>query len=96
MSGGSHNYVYFRIKEELVGQMHDAELDDLMKDIVTLVHDLEWWQSGDYCESDYRDTVKWFKKKWFADSRDERLKGYVDDAIEKLKTEMYDLLGVEE
>lgn len=96
MSGGSKNYVCFRIEEELVGQMHDAELDDLMKDIVTLAHDLEWWQSGDYCESDYRDAVKWFKEKWFVNSREARLKGYVDDAVEKLKTEMYDLLGVEE
>lgn len=96
MSGGSCNYAYVHIREDLVGRMHDAELDDLMKDIVTLAHDLEWWDSGDIGEDDYRETVKWFKEKWFADSRDERLKGYVDEAIEKLKTEMYDLLGVEE
>ena len=33
MSGGSHNYICYRIEEDLVGQMEDKELDDLMRDI---------------------------------------------------------------
>ena len=40
MSGGSHNYICWKIEEELVGRMHDAELDDLMNDIAELAHDL--------------------------------------------------------
>lgn len=47
MSGGSHNYVCYNIENDLCGQMHDRELDDLMKDIAELAHDLEWYDSGD-------------------------------------------------
>lgn len=41
MSGGCKNYICYKIENELVGQMHDKELDDLMKDITELAHDLE-------------------------------------------------------
>ena len=95
MSGGSHNYIGYRIEEQLVGQMEDAELDDLMKDIVTLAHDLEWMDSGDIGEDNYRETVKWFKEKWFANSREDRLKGYVDEKIEALRRELNLLWGMD-
>lgn len=95
MSGGSHNYICFSIEEELVGKMHDIELDDLMADVAKLAHAVEWMDSGDTCEETYRKEVAAFKKKWFTDSRDERLKGYVDEAIAKLKTELYAMIGEE-
>ena len=50
MSGGSHNYIYYQIEENLCGQMKDAELNDLMDDIVKLAHDLEWADSCDISE----------------------------------------------
>lgn len=74
MSGGSKNYLYCAIEENFVGQMHDKEMDDLMRDIVTLAHDLEWYESGDYDKQDYTDSVKAFKRKWFGTDRSERLK----------------------
>lgn len=63
MSGGSHDYLYYRMHELFVGDMHDAELDELMEDICELGHDLEWRQSGDYGEDAYRMTAQAFKKK---------------------------------
>lgn len=42
MSGGSHGYIYYEIESQLCGAMHDRELNDLMKDIAELAHDLEW------------------------------------------------------
>lgn len=65
MSGGSCDYICYRIEETLVGKMNDPVLDELMKDIVEVAHDLEWWQSDDYSEDVYRRTVKAFKEKWF-------------------------------
>lgn len=50
MSGGSHNYVCYDIEEQLCGKMHDLELDEFMKDIAGLAHDLEW------CTSSYNKT----------------------------------------
>ena len=76
MSGGSHNYIYYKIEEELVGQMEDEELDDLMQDIANLAHDLEWYHSADTGREDYLKSVREFKAKWFRQSRTDRLKEY--------------------
>ena len=54
MSGGSFNYGYTRIEYDYVGYMQDREIDDLMKDVAEVMHDLEWWQSGDIGEENLR------------------------------------------
>lgn len=95
MSGGSHNYIYYRIEDELVGQMEDRELDDLMKDIATLAHDLEWYHSNDKSRDDYRESVRKFKDKWFKQSRKERLKKYIEESIQKTKEELLNMIGGE-
>ena len=94
MSGGSHNYICYRIEEELCGQMHDAELNDLMRDIAQLAHDVEWYDSCDYGDETYKECVDKFKAKWFKGDRTERLKGYVDKAVEDVRQELYKLLDV--
>ena len=95
MSGGSHNYIYCRIEEDLVGQMEDRELDDLMKDIVTLAHDLEWYHSADTSHDDYRESVRKFKDKWFKQSREKRLKKYIEESIQEIKEELLNMIGGE-
>ena len=96
MSGGSHSYIFADIDNQLCGQMFDPELNDLMEDISKLAHDLEWWQSGDYGEEDYREAVIKFKEKWFNSSREVRLKKYVDEAVKELKTDLYNMIGIKE
>lgn len=93
MSGGSHNHIYSNIEWELCGKMHDIELNDLMKDIVKLTHDLEWYDSGDKSSEDYQKTVSEFKRKWFEQPRKNRLIKYVDEEIEKTKNNLYDLIN---
>ena len=93
MSGGSHGYIYSLIEGELCGRMHDPELDDLMDDIAELAHDLEWYESGDICQKTYQDTVTRFKHKWFKGERSERLRTYVDDAIDDLRSELIRMIG---
>lgn len=95
MSGGSHGYIYSQIQNELCGQMYDIELNDLMNDIAKLAHDLEWYDSSDISEESYKKTVAEFKRKWFGAEREDRLKVYIDDAIEKLRLDMYLLIGTE-
>lgn len=65
MSGGSHDYLYTKVYAELHNGMFDEELDEFVDDFADLLHDLEWWQSGDYSEQQYLDSVRKFKKKWF-------------------------------
>ena len=95
MSGGSYDYMCYRIEEYYVGHMKDMELNDLMKDIANLVHDLEWADSCDISDEDYFKTVIEFKNKWFKQSRQERLKTYIDEEINRTKKELYNLIGKE-
>lgn len=88
MSGGSFNYNFYTIQNEYCGRMEDAELDEMMDDLVELLHDLEWWKSADYGEDDYRETAKKFKDKWFNQERAERLETIIDKKCEALKAEL--------
>lgn len=93
MSGGSYNYIYSKLSVECEGEMHDAEMNDLIKDLCEVLHDLEWWQSGDYSENQYRETVSEFKKKWFKGDRSTRLKSYIDEQIGMVRNQLYALIG---
>lgn len=93
MSGGSHDYLCFQVKEEYVGAMHDKEMDDLMDDISKILHGLEWYDSGDIGEDTYRKQLKEFKKKWFTSNRNERLKEIVSSECDKLKHELIQMIG---
>ena len=93
MSGGSYNYIYIRLSEECENRMYDAEMNDLIKDLCEVLHYLEWWQSGDTSESSYRNTLTKFKAKWFKGDRQERLKGYIDEQIGIVRSQLYSLIG---
>lgn len=93
MSGGSYGYKYDIIEEYYVGAMYDAELDEMMKDLVKVLHDVEWWQSCDIGEDSYRKTVKAFKDKWFNADRGERLKLIIDRRISEVRTELLNMIG---
>ena len=95
MSGGSYDYMYSRIEDYYVGKMKDYELNDLMKDIVELLHDLEWADSCDISDEDYFETVNRFKQKWFKQNRNGRLKKYVEEMCDKMKQEVMKMLGEE-
>ena len=87
MSGGSYNYMYCRIEDEYVGKMYDSQLNAMMKDLCKLLHDLEWWQSCDYSEERYRDTVRKFKKKWFKQTKIDVQK-QIESKLEQTKDEL--------
>lgn len=93
MSGGSHDYICYKLENECKGRMYDIELNDLISDLCEVLHDLEWWESGDTSESSYRETVTKFKQKWFNGNRKERLKKYIDDTLDNTKQELYNLIG---
>ena len=94
MSGGSYNYIYSKLRVECEGRMYDYEMNDFILDFAEVLHKLEWWQSGDIGEEDYRKALNKFKAKWFQGNRDTRLKGYIDSIFEKAKNDCYNLIGV--
>lgn len=95
MSGGSFEYLYYRILDTYSDKMEDLEMELLLKDFCSVLHDLEWYRSGDYDEGDYRRAVADFKKKWLRQSDEQRLQNTVDYALGKLgalRSEIEELL----
>lgn len=92
MSGGSMNYLCYRIEEE-AGNMGDREIIALCKDMATLMHDREWFLSGDYDESAWKKSLSGFKKKWFKESRSSRLASLVEEVFTNAKEECLRMIG---
>lgn len=91
MSGGSMNYLYMTIIDSCVGRMEDKILDALMLDLSEVIHDLEWWGSGDIGEEDYRETVRKFKSKWLSKNNSVCEK-IIEQECDKLKSELLESL----
>ena len=88
MSGGSFNYICHDVEYRCCGRMRDRELNDMMKDLVEVLHDVEWYVSGDIDWDDYQKTVGAFKQKWFKGDREERYKDYLKQEYEQLVNEL--------
>ena len=79
--------MYCRVEEECVNRMYDSQLNEMMKDLVKVLHDLEWWQSSDTGEDTYRRAVTEFKKKWFKQTKIDVQK-QIESEFEKTKDEL--------
>lgn len=77
MSGGSFNYGYIHL-EEYFDKMEDTQLNEMLRDLQKVLHDVEWYTSGDISEKSYRETVTKFKKKWFK-QRGARAKAHIEE-----------------
>jgi hypothetical protein len=94
MSGGSYDYISYKL-EEASSLARDLEIKELLKDLAEVLHADEWAYDGDISGESYKETLSKFKKKWFKDSRADRLKVIIDDEVDKLRGELYDMIGVD-
>ena len=102
MSGGRFNYMDGTLKNEIYGWadkpsnvFEDREISELVWDVLDLIHDYDWYTSGDTSEKDYLEAKSEFKKKWF-NNRGVRIRRIVDNAIEQCKNELYTTFGLDE
>ena len=79
-----------------IDPMEDIELSDLIYDVFCLIHSADWYKSGDNSEETYRKDVEAFKKKWFKNKRSDRLKEYVNAAVEELRDNLMVMIGEQE
>jgi hypothetical protein len=79
--------MFRNVEEECVNRMFDSQLNEMMKDLVKVLHDLEWWQSSDTGEDTYRRAVTEFKKKWFKQTKIDVQK-QIESEFEKTKDEL--------
>nr|DAW20611.1 MAG TPA: hypothetical protein [Caudoviricetes sp.] len=101
MSGGHFNYIDSQLKSEIFGWsdksrnvFKDKEISQLIWDVLDLIREYDWYESGDTCETDYLEAKKKFKDKWLKNDT-ERCKRIVDEAIAECKEELYKTYGIE-
>lgn len=93
MSGGSMDYIYVKVREA-ADMAHDKELSDLLEDAAKVLKAQEWWYSSDISKTDYLIELDHFKRKWFSGERDDRLKKYVDEELERTRIYCYEVIGM--
>lgn len=103
MSGGYFNHQDRNAKLEIFSYcydetdkvpdvFHDREISEIVWDVFDLIHDFDWYVSGDTGEGQWNKAVHDFKEKWFTDTgRNERYDRYLEDILK----EMRELLGIE-
>ena len=102
MSGGRFDYQDSRLKSEIFGWsdtfsnvFEDREISALVWDVLDLIHDYDWYASGDTCEETWLAKKAAFKKKWFS-SRTVRVRQIVDEALRETKEELYKTFDIKE
>ena len=102
MSGGRIDYIDGLLKSEIFGWtdvpgnvFEDREISELVWDVLDLIHDFDWYASGDTCKETWLKAKEKFKKKWFS-NRGVRVRQIVDDALKQCKAELYEKFGFED
>lgn len=83
----SYRNISISVEYDLVGYMHDEELNQMMEDLVRVLEDLEGWQEADIGEEQYRETITKFKSKWFKRKKCD-IEELVNEEFEKKKAEL--------
>ena len=102
MSGGHFNYIDRNLMMEIFGWteeprnvFEDREISELVWDVLNLIHDYDWYTSGDTCKETYLKAKTEFKKKWFS-NRGVRVRHIVDEALKQCKEELYETFGFDD
>lgn len=102
MSGGHFDYKDSMLKHEIFGWsdkpcnvFEDREISELVWDVLDLIHEYDWYTSGDTSKGTYLNKKTTFKEKWFS-NRGVRVRQIVDAALQETKQELYDTFGFEE
>lgn len=101
MSGGRFDYMDSNLRDEIFGWtdkwhnvFEDREISELVWDILILIHDYDWYVSGDTSKDDYLKAKAEFKRKWLS-NRGVAVKRTIDTAIKELRAELYETYGIE-
>ena len=103
MSGGYFNYLDSQLKSEIFAWtdrynnvFEDKQISALVWDVLDLIHEFDWYKSGDNSRDTYLKAKSDFKKKWLSDNSTERTKMFVDETLADLKKELYETFDIKE
>lgn len=91
MSGGYLEYSSYHL-EEVAYNVDDLEIKQLIFDLSKFLHDYDYYMSGDYGYDTYLESLNNFKNKWFKTSREERLKEIIDERLNDIRDELYNII----
>ena len=101
MSGGHFEYLDSRLKDEIFGYenkvknvFEDREISELVFDVLDLIHEFDWYYSGDTSKETYLKAKAEFKKKWLS-NRGVRIKHTIDKALDEVRAELYETYWIE-
>ena len=109
MSGGHWDYANDMLMDEIFGWnsgwnlldgkhvpdvLDDRIMSNITYDIFKILHEYDWYVSGDTGEEDYRASVKAFKAKWLK-NLERTYKSIIDNEIENTRKDLYMALGLE-
>lgn len=105
MSGGCFDYKDEYLKHEIFGYdwdnkwrgnnvFEDREISEMIYDMFNLMHDYDWYISGDTGSEDYEKSKAKFRKKWLGTPR-VRVQRTIDTALDELRQELYKTYGLE-
>lgn len=103
MSGGCFDYLDNRLKSEIFGYccqepknaFEDKEISQLVWDMLDLMHEYDWYASGDTSKETYLEAKAEFKKRWLS-NRGVRVKRLINESIDDLKKELYETFKLED
>lgn len=103
MSGGYFDYKdgalrtrIFGWDNEFTNVFEDREISQLVWDTFELIHEFDWYKSGDNSEETWLEKKREFKQKWFDTLREDRIKSIVDKAFSECKDELYKTFYIKE
>lgn len=89
-------YSLFGWTDQYKNILEDREISELVWDVLTLLHEYDWYKSGDNGRDDYLEAKRNFKKKWFTpDAVSDRRKCYIDKVLAEAKQELYNTFDIE-
>jgi hypothetical protein len=96
MSGGHFEYKDSSLKNEMFGWadkphnvLEDRELSELTWDLLEVIHEYDWYKSGDTGKETYLKAKDKFKKKWLS-NRGINVRRIIDESVNELKLELYE------
>lgn len=102
MSGGYFDYLDDKLKTEIFGfgqepknAFEDKEISQLVWDMLDLMHEYDWYASGDTSKETYLEAKAEFKKRWLS-NRGVRVKRLINESIDDLKKELYETFKLED
>ena len=107
MSGGTFNYTDSNLKSEMFGWwssnekwnsrdvLEDRELSEMTFDLLTILHDFDYYKAGDSGEERWLKAKTEFKNKWLKNPK-VRVQRVIDTAVEDLRQELYKTYSLED